>query len=92
MKNEKFFFKHSNVLEAGISNYHIVITFNSGFIKGNPKGRHNHDYKNFDKEDFKQALYKILKQTEMTDYTYIQNMFTWVFNKHAPPKKNRYNN
>ena len=24
----------------------------------------------------------------MTDYTYIQNMFTWVFNKHAPPKKN----
>ena len=75
MKNEKFFFKHSNVLEAGISNYHIVTAFKSGFIKGNPKVRHNHDYKDSDTEAFKQDLYKILKQTEMTDYTYIQNMF-----------------
>ena len=56
-------------------------------IKGNPKIRHNHDYKNFGTEALKQDLYKILKQTEMTDYSYIHNMFTWVFNKHAPPKK-----
>ena len=75
MKNEKFFFKHSNVLEAGISSYHIVTTFKSGFIKGNPKVRHNHGYKDSDAEAFKQDLYKILKQTEMTDYTYTQNMF-----------------
>lgn len=92
MKSEKFVFKHSNVLEAGISNYHIVTVFKSGLIKGNPKIRHNHDYKNFDTEALKQDLYKILKQTEMTDYSYIHNMFTWVFNKHAPPKKKRYNN
>ena len=88
MKNEKFFFKHSNVLKAGISNYHIVTAFKSWFIKGNPKVRHNHDYKNSDTEAFKQDLYKILKQTEMTGYTYIQNVFTWLFNKHALPKKN----
>ena len=27
----------------------------------------------------------------MTDYTYIQNMFTWVFNKHAPLKQKKKN-
>ena len=69
MKNEKFLFKHSNVLEAGISNYHIVTAFKSGFIKSNLKVRHNHDYKDSDTEAFKQDLYKVLKQTEMTDYT-----------------------
>ena len=87
LKSVKFFFKHSNVWEAWISDYHIVTAFKSGLIKGNPKVRQNHNCKNFNTEAFKQDLYKIPKQTEMTDYTYIQNMFTWVFNKHAQPKK-----
>ena len=88
MKSEKFFFKHSNVLEAGISNYHIVTVFKSGLIKGNPKIRHNHDYKNFDTEALKQDLYKILKQTEMTvTLTSIICSLGFLINMHHRKKK-----
>lgn len=64
-----------------------MTTLNSELIKGNPKIRLYRNYRNFDVEAFKQDLNNILKHPQRTDYFYSQNMFTWVLNKHAPPKK-----
>ena len=41
-----------------------------------------------------EGLHNILKQAQITDYSYFQNKFSKVLNKHAPLKKKilRYNN
>ena len=64
------------------------------FIKDNPRIRLYGDYKNFDMEVFKQDLDNILKQAQITDYSYFQNMFAGVLNRYEQLKNEilRYNN
>ena len=81
--------KHSNILEIGISDHLnlIVITLKSEFIKGNPKIRRYRDYKDFVIEYSNEIYINLLKQTQITDYSFFQNISTEVLNnKHLPLK------
>ena len=52
------------------------------------------DYKTFNTELFKREIGEILENHTTYDYSYLQNIFIVLLNKHAPVKKNiiRFNN
>ena len=80
-------FQAYDILEVEISDHHefIVTTLKNEFSNGNPKIRLY--YKNFGIEAFKKDLVNKIKQAQITDYSYFQNLLTRVSNKHALLKK-----
>ena len=96
LTNKKKFFKNSNVLEVGISDYHslIVTALRSQLVKGNGNTKLYRDYNSFDIKSFKEVLDNNLKSNNTVDFSNFQNTFITVLHKHALIKKKilRFNN
>ena len=95
LTNKKSLFKNSNVLEVGISDHHSFITtaLRTQLIKGNAKMKMYRDYKIFNIELFKRDIGEGLENHTTYHYSYFQNIFIALLNKHAPIKiKMRFNN
>ena len=86
LANKKSLFKNSNVLEVGISDHHSFITaaLKTQTIKGNAIMKVCRDYKTINIELFKREIGGNLKNHTTYDYSYFQNIFIALLNKHAP--------
>ena len=85
LTNKKSLFKNSNVLEVGISNHHSFITtaLRTQLIKGNTKMKMYRDYKTFNIDFFQRDLRESLENHTGYDYSYFQNIFMALLNKHG---------
>ena len=85
LTNKKSLFKNSNVLEVGISNHHSFITtaLRTQLIKGNTKMKMYRDYKTFNIDFFQRDLRESLENHTGYDYSYFQNIFMTLLNKHG---------
>ena len=89
LKNKKYLFKHSNVLEVWISDHHslIVTALKSQLVKGNAKTKLYCDYSEFNMDNFSAELDHKLKSYIVTEYSNFQNTYIQVLNNHVPAKK-----
>ena len=96
LANKKSLFKNSNVLEVGISDHHSFITtaLRTQVIKGNVKLRMYGDHKTFNIKLVKRVIGESFENHTTYDYSYFQNIFIVLLNKHVPIKKKimRFNN
>ena len=89
LTSKESLFINSNALELGISDHHSFITtpLRTQVIKGNAEMKMIRDYKTFNIELFKREIGESLENHTTYDYSYFQNIFIALLNKHVPIKK-----
>ena len=88
LTNRKYYFKHSNSIEAGISDHHHLIytMLKTAFSKAEPKLVHYRKYKTFNFENFKVSQGNALGSCS-ANYDDFNQIFTFTLNQHAPKNK-----
>ena len=89
LNNKKYLFKLSNTFEAGISDYHKLVStiLISGNFKGTPKIKVYRSYKTFELENFNRILKDKLEKLTDHSYAEFEKVFLKELNKQAPLKK-----
>ena len=84
LTNRKYYFKHSNSIETGISdNHHLIYTMlKTAFSKAEPKLVHYRKYKTFNFESFKVSQGNALGSCS-ANYDDFNQIFTSTLNQHA---------
>ena len=88
LTNRKYYFKHSNSIETGISDHHHLIytMLKTTFSKAEPKLVHYRKYKIFNFQSFKVSL-GIALGSRSANYDDFNQIHTLTLNQHAPKKK-----
>ena len=96
LTNHKNVFMKSSTFETGLSDFHKLTTtiMKKNFEKGNPRILYYRNYKNFDKNIFKQRLNNKLSLQTSSNFSLFYKSFLSILNDLAPIKKKmlRYNN
>ena len=90
LTNFKNSFQHTNVLETGLSDHHLMIytMFKSTYYRAPPKLKTYRCFKEFKEESFLHDLYFKLGTNILSyDYSYFESDFTSTLNRYAPVKQ-----
>ena len=82
-------FQNTKVISTGLSDFHkmVVTVLKATYTKAKPKKIIYRDHKNFDQENFKEELKKIIDEENICTYKDFEGIFLNVLEKHAPLKK-----
>ena len=91
MSNKKASFKHTGVLETGVSDFHSLIftVLKATYSRLPPKKISYRCYRNFNQEGFRNDL-KLHLQQSLFDYKSWQTTIECVFDKHVSIKSQTY--
>ena len=87
--NHKNYFKSTCLVDTGISDFHklTAASMKTYLAKGPPRIQLYRDYKNFDKNFFKNDLKKRINSIKNRDYSIFEATFLKALNFHAPLKQ-----
>ena len=87
--NHKNYFKSTCLVDTGISDFHklTAASMKTYLAKGPPRIQLYRDYKNFDKNCFKNDLKEKINSIKNRDYSIFEATFLKVLNFHAPLKQ-----
>ena len=89
LTNKKALFQHSNSFETGLSDCHHLIysMFKMSYSKQNSVKQVYRDFKNFNPKYFKNDLALNLLNTNTTNFSNFESIFSSTMNIHAPRKE-----